>query len=224
MVRGDVVVPALYVADVAHSRRSPLVHRFRYRASYWLVDFDALVQPGGIARRCTGVRRRDHVDVRSFLKGEGIDPTRVVMLTGAKALGYAFDPISIFWCYDEADVQCAVVAEVHNTYGERHAYLLDLGPDGEAEVEKAMYVSPFNNMEGAYRIRVSSPTATVSLRVSLEREGEEPFVATLHGSRRPLTVGSALLSMVRHSSIRTRILIQWKALRLWRRGLAVQPR
>jgi DUF1365 family protein len=224
LVSEDVIVPALYVAEVAHSRHSPLVHRFRYRASYWLVDFDALAQPGGIAGRCTGVQRQDHVDVRSFLKDEGIDPTRVVLLTGAKTLGYAFDPISIFWCYDDAEAQCAVVAEVHNTYGERHAYLLDLGANGEAEVEKAMYVSPFNDMKGAYRIRVSSPTATVSVRVSLEREGEEPFVATLQGSRRPLTVRSALMSMLRHSSVRTRILVQWEALRLWCRGLAVQPR
>ena len=146
------------------------------------------------------------------------------MLTGARSFGYAFDPISVFWCYDESGVQCAVVAEVHNTYGERHAYLLEMGADGEAEVEKALLVSPFNDMKGAYRIRVSAPAATVSVRVSLERDGDEPFVATLRGTRRPLPIGSALVSMLRHSSARTRVLIQWEALRLWRRGLVVQPR
>jgi hypothetical protein len=158
------------------------------------------------------------------LKDQGIDATRVLMLSGARSFGYAFDPISVFWCYDAADERCAVVAEVHNTYGERHAYLLDLDADGEAEIEKAMYVSPFNDMKGVYRIRVSPPTSTVSVRVTLEREGEEPFVATLRGTRRPLTMRSALASMLRHSSARTRILIQWEALRLWRRGLTVQPR
>jgi uncharacterized protein len=146
------------------------------------------------------------------------------MLAGARSFGYAFDPISVFWCYDGAGAQCAVVAEVHNTYGERHAYLLELDADGEAEIEKAMYVSPFNGREGTYRIRVSPPTATVSVVASLEREGEEAFVATLRGTRRRLTTTSALLSMVRHSSLRTRLLIQWEALRLWRRGLEVQPR
>jgi DUF1365 family protein len=224
MVSEALVVPALYVADVGHSRRSPLVHRFRYRATYWLVDFDALAKQRGIAKRCAGVRRKDHVDVRSFLKCRGIDPTRVIMLSGARNFGYAFDPISVFWCYDETGAQSAVVAEVHNTYGERHAYLLDLGANGEAEVEKAMYVSPFNDMKGVYRIRVSSPTATVRLWVTLERDGEEPFVATLQGTRRPLTIGSALMSVLRHSSVRTRILVQWEAVRLWRRGLTVQPR
>jgi hypothetical protein len=146
------------------------------------------------------------------------------MLSGARSLGYTFDPISVFWCYDDAGAQCAVVAEVHNTYGDRHAYFLELDTDGEAEIEKAMYVSPFNEMGGTYRIRASPPTSTVSVRVSLEREGQEPFVASLRGRRRPLTRTSALVSMVRHSSVRTRILIQWEALRLWRRGLVVQPR
>jgi DUF1365 family protein len=217
-------VPALYVADVAHSRRSPLVHRFRYRASYWLVDFDDLPHLRGVTRWCTGVRKQDHVDVRGFLEEQGIAAVRVVMLSGARSFRYAFDPISVFWCYDGSDTQCAVVAEVHNTYGGRHAYLLDPDADGEAQIEKAMYVSPFNDTAGTYRIRVSPPTATVSVSVSLEREGEEPFVATLQGTRRPLTARSALASMLRHSSVRTRVLIQWEAIRLWRRGLTVQPR
>jgi uncharacterized protein len=224
MVSGDVIFPTLYLADVTHSRRSPLVHSFGCRATYWLVDFDALSQPRRMPWRFRRVRAQDHVDVRTFLKDRGIDATRVVMLAGARSFGYAFDPISVFWCYDGADAQCAVVVEVHNTYGERHAYLLELDADGEAEIEKAMYVSPFNAMHGTYRIRVSPPTSTVSVVVSLEREGEEPFVASLRGTRRRLTTTSALLSMVRHSSLRTRLLIQWEALRLWRRGLKVQPR
>ena len=136
MVSPDVVVPALYEADVAHSRRSPLVHRFEYRTTYWLVDFDELPQPRGIARWCTGVRKQDHVDIRGFLDDHGVAAARVVMLTGARSFGYTFDPISVFWCYDEADAQCAVVAEVHNTYGGRHAYLLEFDAHGEAEIEK----------------------------------------------------------------------------------------
>ena len=224
MVNRDVVVPVLYEAEVAHTRRSPLVHRFRYRATYWLVDFDELPQPRGMAGWWAGVRRQDHVDIRGLLEEHGIAATRVVMLTGARNFGYTFDPISVFWCYDEADAQCAVVAEVHNTYGDRHAYFLEVDTDGEAEIEKAMYVSPFNDMGGTYRIRASPPTSTVSVLVSLEREGEEPFVASLRGTRRPLTRSAALVSMLRHSSARTRILIQWEALRLWRRGLVVQPR
>ncbi len=221
MVTEDLVVPALYEADVAHARLSPLTHRFRYRATYWLVDFDQLPRLRGMAR-WGGVRRADHVDIRSVLSDRGIAAARVLMLSGARTFGYTFDPISIFWCYDGANVLTAVVAEVHNTYGERHAYVL--APDGETVTEKAMYVSPFNPADGTYRIRVSAPTSSVSVRVSLEGAQNEPFVATLRGKRQPLTMRSALSSALRHSSIRTRVLIQWQALRLWRRGLKVQPR
>jgi hypothetical protein len=95
-------------AEVVHSRRSPLVHRFAYRTTYWLVDFDKLPQQRGIARWCTGIRRQDHVDIRGFLKDHGVAAARVVMLTGARNFGYTFDPLSVFWCFDEVDAQCAV--------------------------------------------------------------------------------------------------------------------
>ncbi len=220
----DLVVPALYEAEVTHARRSPLTHRFAHQATYWLVDFDRLPQPGGVLRWFGRVRREDHVDIRALLADAGRAASRIVLLTGARSFGYAFDPISIFWCYDAADTGCTVVAEVHNTYGDRHAYILEPDEDGAAEVAKEMYVSPFNDVEGTYHIRVSPPASSVSVRVSLERAGHEPFVATLRGARRPFTTRALIAASVRHSGLRTRALIQWEALHLWRRGLKVQPR
>jgi uncharacterized protein len=224
VVIADLVLPALYDVEVTHTRRSPLRHAFRHRSSYWLVDFDQLPQPKGMARWCARLRREDHMDVRHLLAERGIDATRVVMLSGARTLGYTFNPISLFWCYDEIGASCAVVAEVHNTYGGRHAYVLAPGVDGESTVQKEMYVSPFNPVEGSYRIRAGEPTSSVRVSVTLERPGEEPFVATLHGTRHPITFRSVVRSAFRHSGVRTRFLIQWQALGLWRRGLKVQPR
>jgi uncharacterized protein len=218
------VVPALYEANVSHSRRSPMRHDFRYRVAYWLVDFDRLPYPRGVAGRCIGVSQEDHIDIRSFLLERGITAARVVMLSGARILGHAFDPISVFWCYDQSGTQCAVVAEVHNTYGGRHGYLLNSAEEDVAQVPKRMYVSPFNRVDGTYHIRVSSPGSTVSVSVSLERVGQEPFTAILCGTRRPMTMIAVVGSMFRVSGARTRLLIQWEALRLWRRGLTVQPR
>jgi DUF1365 family protein len=224
MVSRDLVVPALYRAKVRHARRSPIRHRFAYGATYWLVDFDRLPEEPGIVRWCTRVRREDHVDIRAILHDKGVNASRIVMLSGARSFGYAFDPISVFWCYDEASTGCTVVAEVHNTYGDRHAYVLEPDGDGAAEIEKVMYVSPFNSVDGTYRIRVSPPGSSVSVQVSLDRAGQEPFVATLQATRRPFTAFAAVSAAVRHSGLRTRALIQWEALRLWRRGLKVQPR
>ncbi len=215
-------LPALYDADITHARSSPVRHTFAYRASYWLVDFDQLAGPRGLARWFVRIRRGDHVDVRRLLEDRGITATRVVMLTCARTLGYAFNPITVFWCFDEAEAQCAVVAEVHNTYGDRHAYVLE--PDGETNVPKVMYVSPFNGVDGTYRIKVDPPGQTVGVSVTLEREGEAPFVATLQGRRRSMTRTSVMLSAARYSGARTRLLIQWQGLRLWGRGLKVEPR
>jgi hypothetical protein len=223
-VSEDLPLPALYEAEVTHSRLSPFPHSFRYRATYWLVNFDELPQPRGWARWCTRVRTDDHMDVRALLEERGIRASRVVMLTGARSLGYVFNPISVFWCYDDDGAQCAVVAEVHNTYGARHAYVLPSDSDGGCRVEKRMVVSPFNRVDGTYLIETAEPGRSVSVSVTLERPGEEPFVATLQGSRQRITTATVVRSVLRHSGLRNRVLIQWQALRLWRRGLTVQPR
>jgi DUF1365 family protein len=217
-------VPALYTAEVGHSRRSPLRNEFRYRSGYWLVDLDHLPSRRGLARWCAQVRSEDHVDIRQILGEHGIVAARILMLTGARSFGYAFDPLSVFWCYDGTDTPCAVVAEVHNTYGDRHAYLLEGDATRGARVPKAMFVSPFNPVDGSYRIRVSEPGATVEVSVTLERPGEEPFVATLRARRQPFTSKAVRRTAFRYSSWRTRLLIQWRGLRLWGRGLAVQSR
>jgi DUF1365 family protein len=217
-------LPALYEVDVSHARRSPLRHEFAYKASYWLVDYDQLPQPRGFPGLFARVNGADHLDIRRLLGEQGIAPTRVVMLSGARTLGYVFNPITVFWCYDESEVQCAVVVEVHNTYGDRHAYILEPNAEGEANVPKAMYVSPFNSVDGTYWIKVDAPGSTIGVSVTLERREEEPFVATLQGRRQPTTPGIVLRSALRHSAARTRILVQWQGLRLWRRGLKVQPR
>ena len=93
-------LPALYEAEVTHARRTPLRHQFTYRASYWLVDFDQLPQPQGFARWFARIRRGDHMDIRRLLESRGIAASRIVMLTGARTLGYVFNPITVFWCYD----------------------------------------------------------------------------------------------------------------------------
>jgi DUF1365 family protein len=201
-----------------------LRHEFAYKASYWLVDYDQLPQPRGFPGLFARVNGADHLDIRRLLGEQGIAPTRVVMLSGARTLGYVFNPITVFWCYDQAGAQCAVVAEVHNTYGDRHAYVLKPAFDGATRVEKKMYVSPFNRIDGTYRISAGEPGASLSVSVTLERPGEEPFVATLHGIRKPITVATVVRSVLRHSGLRNRALIQWQALRLWGRGLTVQPR
>ena len=216
-------VPALYNCVVTHSRRAPLTNQFRYRSAYWLVDLDRLPQPRGLFGALARVRAEDHVDVRALLRDNGVDADRVLMLTAARTLGYVFNPISLFWAYDRTGTQTAVVAEVHNTYGGRHAYLLHPDRDGRAQADKALYVSPFYPLDGSYQIHVGEPGETVSLSVTLRRDGDKPFVATLRGRRRAVTAANVLRASLRYPSARTSALIRWQGIRLWWKGLQVQP-
>jgi DUF1365 family protein len=116
------------------------------------------------------------------------------------------------------------VAEVHNTYGGRHTYLLRPDEHGHSEVKKAMYVSPFYPVDGWYDIRVSQPGESVSVTVTLNRGDDEPFVATLRGQRLDASSFNVARSTLACSALRVAILIRWQAVRLWLRGLKVQPR
>jgi uncharacterized protein len=217
-------LPALYATKVTHSRRSPMVNHFRYRASYWLVDFDHLPAKRGIHCRIARFDREDHCDARDLLAEHGLVADRILLLTMARTYGYVFNPISVFWCYDEAGVQVALLVEVHNTYGGRHTYLLQPDESGRSEVDKALYVSPFYPVDGHYDIRVSEPGDSLSVTVTLRRKNDLPFVASLIGERRPVTTANGVRASVMYPALRTSILIRWQAVRLWIRGLKVQSR
>jgi DUF1365 family protein len=221
-VKSDTVYPALYAGFVTHARKAPLDHRFRYQAAYWLVDYDHLPQPAGWMGAMARIRAADHADIRTLLAERDIAATRILLLTTGRTAGYSFNPISLYWCYDDADRISAVLAEVHNTYGESHVYVLS--GDTEGEVDKAMYVSPFYPIDGHYQIRVSPPGDTVSVAVTLVRAGDQPFVATMNATRRPITLINLVRYALRYPGIRTSALIRWQALKLWRRGLKVVPR
>jgi uncharacterized protein len=234
---GNARVTTTYDTVVTHSRQQPIRNRFRYRTNAWLVDLDRVPR---LPRGLTWLARFDSSDhlgtpakslrdnVTAVLDTQGIDVTggRILMLANARALGHAFNPISIHWCYTADNILTAVVAEVHNTYGDRHAYLLRPDADGRVDqrLDKAMYVSPFNPVHGEYRIAVSEPTERVSVSVTLEREGQAPFVATLQGTRRTSHALLATALITATTSMRVSALIRWQGIRLFMRGLRVEPR
>ena len=222
----SVVTPALYEATVTHVRRAPIVNRFRYRTAYWLYDADRPPTLPGAARLLARFDARDHVDVRATLAAEGLTADRIVTLAHARMLGHVFNPISVHWCYRRDDELVAVVAEVHNTYSGRHAYVVQPDEGGDATVDKAMYVSPFYPVEGQYRIHVSAPDERLAVSVRFERDGHEPFVAALTARRQPATMRNLLRLTLRYpfTPLRTAALIRRQGIALWARGLKVEPR
>lgn len=219
----DLQVPALYRAEVTHARQQPLRHRFRYSTSYWLVDVD---QPPRLPWPLRALARFDPADFddpRPLLETAGVRADRILRLAHARSFGYSFNPLSVYWCYD-GDRQVARIAEVHNTYGGRHSYLLPAA--GSAVVDKRLYVSPFHPHEGRYNIAVSEPGSNVYVTVVYRHDDAEPFTASLVGTRVPATARRLLAASLRHpfTPLRTSALIRWQGIRLWLRGLKVQPR
>jgi DUF1365 family protein len=120
----------------------------------------------------------------------------------------------------------AVIAEVHNTYGGRHVYLLRPDQAGRDTVGKEFYVSPFLPMGGDYLMRTPVPGDDLAVSIALRQGGQTPFVATLSGRGRPITTRSAVTALLRWPllTLRTAALIRWQGVRLWLRRVPVQPR
>ena len=232
------ILPALVEGVITHQRPAPLRHAFRHRGYQWLVDLDALPTLPAYLRPLASFRSADHLgdprvsiknNVLAFLAAHNIDlgaQPQVLMLANARVLGSVFNPLSLFWCYDGNHQLACVVAEVHNTYGERHAYLLQPDEFGSARTPKELYVSPFFAVEGRYEMRFRLTQRTVSCAVSLWRGDERQFAATFQGRPRPATRGGLLSVLVRHPLMPQRVaaLIRLHGIWLWLRRLPVQPR
>jgi cyclopropane fatty-acyl-phospholipid synthase-like methyltransferase/DUF1365 family protein len=227
----------LYEVDIAHVRTAPVHHEVRHRSYQWFVDLDDVPRlPRGL-RRVALFESRDHVgdpnlslraNVDSYLAEHGIDlhGGRITMLANARSAGYVFNPLSLFWCHDLAGGLECVVAEVHNTYRERHRYLLRPDDAGRVDTEKAFYVSPFYPVDGYYRMSVPEPRERLAITITLHRPGSPPFTASVRGVARPATTGAVLAATLRRplETWRVRALITAHGVRLWRKGLPVQAR
>ncbi len=233
-------LPALVVGTVSHTRYQPLRNGFRHEHFQWLVDLDAVPELAWPARLLARFDARDHLDggrsgggirgdVERFLAARGVrsEPgDRMLMLANARVLGHTFDPLSVFWCLGPDGLVRAVVLEVHNTYGGRHAYLVDLDEGGRASVAKAFYVSPFNDTSGRYDVRLRLTPDRVGVSIRLDRDGRHVMTAATTGTPVPATSRTLLATTARHLFMTQRVslLIRWHGIRLWLRRLAVQPR
>jgi len=235
---------ALYECRITHTRLAPLRNTFTYRTHQWLVDLDHLPRPAPGLRLLAGFRARDHLgnpgrpiraNLDRYLQSRGIDLAggRVMMLAHARVLGYVFNPLTVYWCHRPDGTLACVVAEVHNTYRQRHAYLLRPDDRGRAHAAKQFYVSPFCPVGGAYRMSLPEPgppgpAGSPELKLSVTLTGPEgpSFVASVHGTGRPATARALLAAAARHpwSTVAVSARIRCQGIRLCLRGLPVIPR
>ena len=224
----------VYATTITHTRRKPWRRTFTHHSRTWLVDVDDLPDHGPLAVVRGSFEARDHLgdpdrtireNVDAFLAdhGVGLDGGRVLMAAMPRALGYCFNPISVFWCFGPGGERRAVVVEVHNTYGDRHAYLVHPDAQGRARTDKQMYVSPFHGTGGHYELAVPVPGERLDVMVTLVTDdhvdGDARFSASLRGEATTEHGWRAAPAALRSS-----LLIRAHGVWLWLRRLPVRPR
>ena len=222
-----------------HGRKGRVKNAFRYSVDYLLFDSEAqLVGPTLFSRNrgnLASVRDSDHGGpigdgtgpkwVREVMDRYQLpQPARILLLTQPRWLGHVFNPVSFWLCYndDAAEELVSVIAEVSNTFGERHSYLChhpDLRPitaRDELRATKLFYVSPFQPVEGGYRFHFDIGPDHIGIRIDYSRE-EGGLIATLTGDRRKLKNRTILWSCLRRplGARRVLALIHWQAFKLW---------
>ncbi len=229
-----------------HGRRGETKNAFRYSIDYVLLDAEAAVDGPGLfsrnRRNLTSLHDIDHggsphdgkgaVWVRDVLTAHGIDlPGRIDLLAQPRVLGHVFNPVSFWLCHDRDGVLRAVIAEVSNTFGDRHSYLChhpDLREITKAETMQAtklLHVSPFQPVEGGYTFRFDITPDKIGIWIDYSR-GNGGLIATLTGDRKPLTNAGILRAVLRRpfGSRRVLALIHWQALKLWWKGATFRSR
>ena len=211
---------------------------FRHGVYQWLVDLDAIPEQPWYLRPFASFSASDHLgdparsitaNVKHYLALNGItlgESGRILMLANARVLGHVFDPLSVFWCFNAERVLVCIVAEVHNTYGERHVYLLRPDPSGVAEADKAFYVSPFFDVSGRYEMRFELSPQVVSSTVILRRQGTVAFTAAFRGRPTPATRTALAGQLIRKPLMPQQVsaMIRMHGIWLWLRRLPILRR
>lgn len=237
----------LYVGSVQHIRLRPRRHALRYRLYSLFIDLDELPQIARASRLFSYNRfnlfslyDRDFGDgsngslrerVTNQLRAAGLPADGAIrLLAMPRVLGYAFNPISIFFCHAANGSLAAIHYEVHNTFGERHAYLLAVEAAASEVVnqscDKTLHVSPFMDMGMSYRFRINPPGERFRVGITGRDDDGILIVATQTGRRVELTDAALARVFFTHPLVTLKIIfsIHWEALRLFLKGIRVRPK
>lgn len=236
----------LFIGRVMHRRLRPRMHHLRYQIFSLLFDLDEINRLDRDLRFFSHQRFNllsfhdcDHGDgsdvslrdqAVALLKSAGIFRVgRIRLLAMPRVLGFMFNPLSVYFCDDPEGALAAILYEVHNTFGDRHTYILpveDRGATVTQAVAKSFHVSPFLPMDLAYSFRVTPPGDALKVAICVA-DGNGPILTAVHSAKcRKLSDGSILRTVAAHPLIGLKVVaaILWEAARLMVKGVSVHPR
>ena len=248
---------ALYAGIVVHRRFGAKSHALRYRMFMALLDLDGLDTLDRSSRLFSRNRfnlfsfhDRDHLPkgaasgttlrgmVETHLAAAGIAPDggAIRLLSLPRILGYAFNPLSVYFCHESAGALVAILYEVNNTFGQRHTYVIPVEPAREGEqmadaairqrCDKVFYVSPFLDMDMTYDFRIVPPGERIAVSVDGSKAGARVITASFAGERRPLNDATLLRAFLAYPLLSVAVVagIHWEALKLWLKGVGLRAR
>lgn len=206
----------IYEGTLFHKRFGPTAHQFTYPVYTFAVD---LTQLPTLGSACVGfgynrfsvlsIWAKDYLDggesdlylrAKTFISTYHSQTlsdrvTRLVLVTSPRFLNYVFNPVSFFYGYDADHQLVMVLAEVHNTFGETHVYILDDPINKPShkigfKIDKRFHVSPFFDRKGHYEFLFSPLADQVSIQITLKENDAPKLVATLTGKALPMTTKS----------------------------------
>jgi DUF1365 family protein len=240
-------VPLLGWARIRHARLRPVAHAFEYPGFFLLLPMRSLrARPGSLGslarnrRGAISFHDADHGDggpdslawLDAHLRRHGIHDAdgEAWLQCFPRVLGFTFKPVSFWFCHRADGSLRAVIAEVNNTFGERHCYLLDAPQWGrELQAAKQFRVSPFCGVEGGYRFRFmrSADGQRNVARIAYDDDRGPVLVTSIAGRLEPATAAALGRAFLRFPLLTAGIVarIHWNALRLWLAGvpLFAQP-
>lgn len=232
----------LYVGKVTHRRLEPMGHRLRYRTYSLLVDIDELDELAAQIPLLSHNRwnlfsihdrdfgSRNGTPLRAWIDRQlgaaGIDSKggKVMLLAFPRILGYTFNPLSIWFCYNPSGRLRAVLYEIHNTFGHSLSHLIPIdgpmnGPHRHS-FSKELHVSPFFDQEGQYVFTLRPPVDRFSVSIDYNVADSKMLTATMSTRRQDLSSRNLLKAFFSHPLLTLKVTfgIHWHALRLLLKG------
>ena len=232
---------SIYNGTVIHKRFKPKIHFFKYKVFSLLIDLSELnfldknVSFFSYNKfNLISFFDKDHGErngtsliewVKKNLKENEInhENINIKLLCYPRILGYVFNPLSVFYVYNNKEKLISILYEVKNTFGEQHTYIFKVENDNllQHNCEKKFHVSPFIEMNCNYFFRILKPSEKISVIIDQYQLNEKLLYASQDGTRVDFTSSELIKSYLKHPLMTFKIIlaIHFEAFKLWAKGI-----